>query len=787
MAQAAELRVCVERDWGRDRQGHLRGAYGRMIRREIEARFNSGPPSYRYVDEEPQPIPGRYDRWDQLEALSDLGFDPLAQVVDGQHIIYDQPIQVRGELAASPVWRWLRQTAGLDRALSLHHRTELALGSAVIRPVFQPWRSGIYHPAGLRVTPPDQCIAVADPTSPGRLITYAEIIPAAPGTREHWLVWDVSDPGAPYLGRWESVDAWASGRSPTWLMEGVHYPLWMGGRPIIGAVAGQAVPETDEPMPFFRGRAQGLKDLVMQRLWVDYVRHVSSINRALILSEIEVKGLSALVMDPTNVGNVWAQAGVQPVLQMIEHGLDGVQILWEMLRDRAEEWAQGVDPRFEVRRSSDAAKSGTALLIELTGQVQAANEAETRREPIDIAIIEMLCAAHNYLVRSGQIRLMSGRGGIDWAPYRGTSGPEWLIPEVEDLAIGYTRRWNEVERQRARADLFAAAEVGLEDWRAVWLFDRGLEDDRPDGENWTAAGVAIEGALAGKARFAALGMGVAAEKLWLGVDGASGNKTIERQAPAEEGGAMGLNGAQMQMALEIVDRVLTGKAPREVGIGQLVSFLSLAPEQAEQVMGEIGRSFVPVQPEGYDAALRETAGADVQAVQTALAMQSLGYGAEQIAAFLRERGVVGGELAEVPETPLAEVFTPSAEAQRTASRGLRLRDEHGRGLDGMTPQGKRLLARAKKLRNGDDFTRGEVLDLDVWLEAHQGDGEKDQGEGAWGDDSDPSAMWIEWLSQGGEDGLAWTNGILTEPEGGPEEAGNDGMETDSSGRGMGAD
>lgn len=80
-----------------------------------------------------------------------------------------------------------------------------------------------------------------------------------------------------------------------------------------------------------------------------------------------------------------------------------------------------------------------------------------------------------------------------------------------------------------------------------------------------------------------------------------------------------------------------------------------------------------------------------------------------------------------------------------------------------------------------------MLDLDVWLEAHQGDGEKDQGEGAWGDDADPSAMWIEWLSQGGEDGLAWTNGILTEPEGAPEKAGDDGMETDSSGRGMGAD
>ncbi len=71
----------------------------------------------------------------------------------------------------------------------------------------------------------------------------------------------------------------------------------------------------------------------------------------------------------------------------------------------------------------------------------------------------------------------------------------------------------------------------------------------------------------------------------------------------------------------------------------------------------------------------------------------------------------------------------------------------------MTTQDKRLLARARRLKDGDTFTRGEVLDLDVWLEAHKGDGEQAADVGEWGNDADPSAAYVEWLTQGGDEGL----------------------------------
>jgi HK97 family phage portal protein len=56
-----------------------------------------------------------------------------------------------------------------------------------------------------------------------------------------------------------------------------------------------------------------------------------------------------------------------------------------------------------------------------------------------------------------------------------------------------------------------------------------------------------------------------------------------------------LAGQQITAALEIVDRVVTGKIPRESGIGMLVVFFNLTPEQAESLMPP--EDFEPTEPE----------------------------------------------------------------------------------------------------------------------------------------------------------------------------------------------
>lgn len=58
-----------------------------------------------------------------------------------------------------------------------------------------------------------------------------------------------------------------------------------------------------------------------------------------------------------------------------------------------------------------------------------------------------------------------------------------------------------------------------------------------------------------------------------------------------------MNGAQVQAATDIVQRVAGGQLPRQSGVDMLVQFFQLDPKQAESLMGDAGRGFVPT-PEG---------------------------------------------------------------------------------------------------------------------------------------------------------------------------------------------
>ena len=66
-------------------------------------------------------------------------------------------------------------------------------------------------------------------------------------------------------------------------------------------------------------------------------------------------------------------------------------------------------------------------------------------------------------------------------------------------------------------------------------------------------------------------------------------------AAATDGKAsdVALNGAQVQSAQGIVSAVAAGQLPRESGVSMLVNFFNLPPDSAEQVMGDVGRGFVP--------------------------------------------------------------------------------------------------------------------------------------------------------------------------------------------------
>jgi hypothetical protein len=69
-------------------------------------------------------------------------------------------------------------------------------------------------------------------------------------------------------------------------------------------------------------------------------------------------------------------------------------------------------------------------------------------------------------------------------------------------------------------------------------------------------------------------------------------------AAGQPASAVALNGAQVQAAQGIIQSVARGELPRETGVQMLVQFFSIAPDQAESLMGPVGRSFTLAPSEG---------------------------------------------------------------------------------------------------------------------------------------------------------------------------------------------
>lgn len=66
--------------------------------------------------------------------------------------------------------------------------------------------------------------------------------------------------------------------------------------------------------------------------------------------------------------------------------------------------------------------------------------------------------------------------------------------------------------------------------------------------------------------------------------------------PSQPASASALNGAQMTSAKSIVSDVAAKLLPRESGIGMLMEFCTLTRNQAENIMGEVGRTFFAAPP-----------------------------------------------------------------------------------------------------------------------------------------------------------------------------------------------
>lgn len=551
---ASRVRVGFEGLWTRDGArvmgdgGAISGPFGDMVRDEIQGRFASGPRPFQTLDSDGNhtgDYHGYPTRWAQLVALADLAHNPIQQAVRQLSLLYQMPIRVGGDIV-SPAWRWLRDRCGLDLTLQKKQRYQIGVGSCAVRPTIEEFDTDQYYPTSVTVVQPDQCIAIPDPSRPHRPAVFIELLKKSHvglygangrrmGVGGNCLVWDMSDPRFPRFGEWDSPESWQDSAAPIWHLSGRNYPFWWLGEPIMPVTCVQWDPVGGELLPVSESDLQSMLDLILQRTWCHVVAHAGSFQKALLLSKHEAKGLRQSMLDPNVIHNVWAPDGSVDV-KVIPDSLDSATKMWSILRDRTEEWASRFDVGFEVRKS-EGAKSGVAILLELTGKYLLRQRMETAARDADISIVRSICATHNDLIRRGQLSLRFDGENIRWNPSQPAERRfEYLIPEG-NITIDYPHQWNATEEKEVRARLEEAVNAGRESPRALWLLDHGLEDDRPDGPNWILADESIRQALGDRREYRTLGYGVE----WKDVpphvvdSGVPDDSTIEHIPPRDVG------------------------------------------------------------------------------------------------------------------------------------------------------------------------------------------------------------------------------------------------------------
>ena len=105
---------------------------------------------------------------------------------------------------------------------------------------------------------------------------------------------------------------------------------------------------------------------------------------------------------------------------------------------------------------------------------------------------------------------------------------------------------------------------------------------------------------------------------------------------------------------------------------------------------------------------------------------------------------------ELTRTSLTEKQrTPPAAVATEAGKGLRLREEHGRGG---TDFGRR---RANQLKNREAVSERDIKSMYSYFARHN----VDKRGKTWADKDKPSAGYIAWLLWGGEPGRNWVDGL----------------------------
>lgn len=179
-----------------------------------------------------------------------------------------------------------------------------------------------------------------------------------------------------------------------------------------------------------------------------------------------------------------------------------------------------------------------------------------------------------------------------------------------------------------------------------------------------------------------------------------------------------LNGAQVASLIEVVQNVALGNLPRESGVAIIQVSFQLSAQEAEAVMGSVGRDFNPENPE--------------QIEQKSVDENDDGFDMQEKSIPAKYEGID---------------FKPPEDVAEEAKRGLELRQKYGRGG---TEVG---VARAVQLKNRRTVAPDTIIRMASYFARHNGEADNKESNG------EPTAGAIAWKLWGGDAGRRWSEKV----------------------------
>lgn len=502
-------------DWSVTESGDLTGEFGKILMREIQARFDPGAP----VQDDKGQITGGGARHKQLIRSLRGDYHIMARTVDRLAMLHRVAPIVTGAGVDSPAWPVMYQWSQFDS--SLVHKLQLciALGSVGVKVSLTPTGDGeSYYPPSLQVVTPDLLTVIPFPSHP--LIPMI-VIQHPDQKGQPTQVWDMSDPASPSWSGWTTLQGWIGRQraAQQWDMRGEDYPWTYAGEVIL-------------PWQFYQGSytpstildlsTSLMQDTVVKFLrdaWLDWIMMVGSFDRAVILADSPRVGFDRAMIDPSNVLVVSpAEQTDRPDkqdLKIIPNTSATVERLRKIESQLTLQTVQKYNSGFRLDQSNSP-ESGVAISLRLEGQWQERATQEQVHRPRDIQLVRILVASWNYLIRSGQLkgRMVQTDQGSSRFLLSGSSQDvvaEAIIPEGDDWFIEYPIVWRPEEKRAILDQVAKNVTDGLDSRVTHYLIANDLADTP---KNRESALTELERRALEESTLTRLGLGVTRETLY---------------------------------------------------------------------------------------------------------------------------------------------------------------------------------------------------------------------------------------------------------------------------------